>query len=728
MIVSLCLSLPVIGQNLAAFSGTKTPVTATIPNITAAPLSRGPGLTVASGTTFNSGNWATGAKVDPNDYIQWSITAAAGYFININELQINFDRDPDGMSHFFTGNGPAKIRIRTSLDNYRSDLYSNDKVSNSGQSPIIETNLNSELGGSITFRLYGYASNIGMLGPLGTFDIEGGLGKVLGLDNTGIRIAGTLTYDGLHYSDGVWTPNPPNAHTRDKNILILNGTYTESRHVQVKNLIVSPGAKIVIKKTGALTVNGDLTTSNNVILQSDANKYSSLIVQGEVIGTAKYQRQAQTTTRMGVASNELLISAPVTGESFKVFRTENKNIVSNSINSLFLFGPFNKIKGTYTLYSNTEKEVLTVATGYKAAATTTGSFTFTGAVNTSDIKKNILNSGPANAEWNLIGNPYPSYISLSEFLAVNTSQWSSTAAGIYSYDPEVSNGWMVQNLAYLTLHPNAKINPGQGFMVASKIGGATVTFTPAMRSVGDRDEFAVRKDSIAKNVGFLKLKLANGILNYNTDFYFNDQSTKGLDPGYDARVYGDQLPDFAIYSHLAEKNTGLPMAVQSLAYTDLLDDTIIPLGINASEGQHITISMADVMLPKEINVYLEDKLANTYTLLNTNDYTFFTNSKVSKTGRFFLHVSNATLSFGSKAFAGPRLFTSNASKVLQIEGKIAPNTLVYIYDLNGRLVLITQLNETTNSNQINLSLLESGLYIVKLKAGTLEKIKKIMLN
>ncbi|MGV8815928.1 MAG: T9SS type A sorting domain-containing protein [Gelidibacter sp.] len=728
IIFALLISLPIIGQDIAAFSGTKTPAAVTIPNMTSEPLSRGPGLTVGSGPTFNSGNWTTSAKLDTNHYIQWSVTAAAGYIINITELQINYDRDPDGMSHFFTGNGPAKIKIRTSLDNFKSDIYSNEKVSNSGQSPIIKTTLYSEPGGTITFRLYGYSANIGMLGPLGNLDIEGGLGKVLGLDNTGIRLAGNLTYDGLLYSNGKWTPHAPNAQTGNKNTLILNGIYTEASNVKVRNLKVSAEAGIIIQKTGSITVNGDLETSNNLTLKSDSDDYSSLIVKGEVTGTAKYQREVQTKNVMGVTRNEVLISAPLTGESFKAFRAANPNILSNSMNSLFLFGPFNKITGTFSQYTNTEKEVFKAANGYKATSTNNGSFTFTGMVNTNEIKKNILNSGPAYAEWNLIGNPYPSYIKLSEFLNANNPQLAPTSAGIYVYDPKISNGWIVQNLAYLTLHPNTKIKPGQGFMMASKTGGGTISFTPSMRTTGKTDNFKVNTDTIAKNVGFLKLNLSSGILNYSTEFYFNDLSTRGLDPGYDAGVYGSQTPDFAIYSHLVENNSGLDLAIQSLPYTNLLSTTIIPLGVNASADQKITLSIADAIIPEETEVYLEDRLTNNFTLLNSNNYTFFTNSKTSKTGRFFLHLTNSTLTFGSNGKNLPEIFATNGSHILHVKGLIEPNSIVSIYDLQGRLMLSVQLDNNSKNNQINISTIKSGMYLVKFRAGSLEKVKKIFIK
>ena len=471
-----------------------------------------------------------------------------------------------------------------------------------------------------------------------------------------------------------------------------------------------------------------MATANNVTLQSDSENYSSLIVNGEVTGTVKYQRQVEIKTTMGVAGNEILISAPVTGEPFKTFRATNPNIVSNKIKSLYLFGPFNKIKGAYTIYSNTENKAFEVATGYKAASTNNGSFTFTGDVNTSVVKKDIQNSGPSYAEWNLIGNPYPSYIKLSDFLIENNSQFSSTAAGIYDYDRAVSHGWTVQNLAYLTLYPNTKIKPGQGFMVASKREGGTVSFTPHMRTVKESDKFIPTNNLKNKNVGFIKLNLSNGIQNYHTDLYFNNQSTKGLDPGYDARVYGDKTPDFAIYSHLVEKDADIEMAVQSLAFTDLSNDIIIPLGVNASKGQHIILSISETVLPEEIEVYLEDKLANTFTLLNTANYTFFANSKVSGTGRFFLHLTNSTLAFGTNIIGIPQMFTSNGGRTLHINGTIEANSVISVFDFQGRVLFSTKLEEDSENKPIDISTLKKGMYVLKLKTGSFEQIMKVIIE
>lgn len=726
MLLSFSMALPLWSQDIAAFSGTKNPTTATVPNITAEALSRGPGLTVGGGNTFNSGGWATGNKLDPNDYIQWSVTADPGYVIRIKEFQINFDRDPDGMSHFFAGNGPAKIRIRSSLDNYKSDLYANDKISNSGQSPNIETSLTSTPGGTITFRLYGFASNIGMLGDLGTLDIEGDLGEVLGLPNTGIRLSGDVTYDGLLFTQGTWTPHAPNQNTGDQNVLIQNGIFSASEKIQVKNLWVAPQAGIVIQKRGAITVNGNLTTSDNVVLQSDTDSFSSLIVKDTVIGTATYQRQVTITPPLGGAGNQILLSAPVTGELFNVFRANNPNIMSTS-KTAYAFGPLNKTKGNYVTYGKSETAKLTPATGYKTAIAKNGTFTFTGTVQTDTVAKIIHHSGALEAPWNLIGNPYPSYVTVADFLAANKTQLNPNLFGIYSFDADPSNGWQVRNLAYLTMHPRAKMVPGEGFMVAAQKEGGQIIFTPEMRNAGALDPFDSGRNSSEEKVGFFKVHLTNGILKTQTDFYFNEQSTLGMDRGYDAGIYESRPRAFSIYSQLVEKDASLNLAIQSLPYAQLSDHTIIPLGLEAAQGQELTIQIEELKLPAETEIYLEDKLRGSFTLLNSDDYMFYTTSEVSGTGRFFLHVVNATLSYGYSDFDNLQVYTENGGRILRVTEKKTTNTLVTVFDMQERLLISVELDQETVKHGVDLSGLDSGMYLVKVKTGKLEKIKKIII-
>src|SRR5690606_27587769 len=198
-----------------------------------------------------------------------------------------------------------------------------------------------------------------------------------------------------------------------------------------------------------------------------------------------------------------------------------------------------------------------------------------------------------------------------DFLAANGSQFDTNSYGVYGYDDSADN-YAIWNEAYALGNPQAMIAPGQGFFVAATTSGGSISFTPSMRSTGDSDDFIPNRSS---QMAHLKLNASMGNKNHTTDFYFFDMTSSALDPGFDASVFGNNAPATAIYSQLVQGNTGIDMAIQSLAYTDLGSDIAVPLGINASTGQSVTISIATTTLPAGIEVFLEDTSNNTFTLL-----------------------------------------------------------------------------------------------------------------
>src|SRR5690606_34248918 len=111
------------------------------------------------------------------------------------------------------------------------------------------------------------------------------------------------------------------------------------------------------------------------------------------------------------------------------------------------------------------------------------------------------------------------------------------------------------------------------------------SFNPHMRSSGKPIPFNLRKPSPKDKVGYLNIAMTSGVLQYNTEFYFNEASSKGLDPGYDAEIFGGKAPEFAIFSTLTENNKTLEMAVQSFAFKDFTEGTTISLGLNTTQGQ-----------------------------------------------------------------------------------------------------------------------------------------------
>jgi hypothetical protein len=518
-------------------------------------------------------------------------------------------------------------------------------------------------------------------------------------------------FNGLIYSNGSWTPYAPNNTTGAEDALVLDGTCTITTDIELNDVTINSGAEAVVDATGSMITNGDIVSDGTLTLNSVSNNYSSLIPNGTVTGNIRYFRHTNNTAAVGEEDANDLIAPPVSGQAFNVFVGNNGNIVNGNGGTTYLFGPFDKTTNTYLLYSNTETATLDAGTGYRAASTDNSTFEFVGAVNTSTVDVPVVVSGPNYPEWNLVGNPYPSYITLADFLAANSSQLASPSVGIYGYDGDASDGWMIWNQAYSDLNPNAIITPGQGFLVASVAGGGNISFTPAMRTTGNSDDFIAGRNGIS----YLKLNLTNGSDVYHSEFYVSDNASLGLDPGYDARTFGSIAPSFSIYSQLVEENDGTDMAIQAISDSDISNNAIIPLGINASAGQQLTISLSDNMLPNDIDVYLEDRQNNIFTLLNDTDYILTAASDLQGIGRFYLRFSQGTLSIDETGLDTLQVLSLDNPKRIVVKGQILESTEFILYDIRGREVLKRDLVEGTTINTIDTSQFTKGVYLVKLK-------------
>jgi N-acetylneuraminic acid mutarotase len=538
-----------------------------------------------------------------------------------------------------------------------------------------------------------------------------------------------VPFDGLIYNGTTWSPKAPNEITTSDNALIMSGEYIVSSDIEVNDLTVETGASLIIEAGNSLKTNvlGDINVNGNgfIELRSTATSYSSLIPQGAVVGNVIYKRHVNNNDIDATGSNDL-IAPPLSGQAFNEFLINNSNIVSNSDNTLYLFGPFNKKIGAYDIYGASETATLNAGTGYRAASTDTGTFSFTGTVNTGPVRITISNSGPAFQEWNLIGNPYPSYLNLATFLTTNITAFGTNSAAIYGYDGDASDGWTVWNQATAASHPDYLITPGQGFFVASEASGGPINFLPAMRVKGQSDDF-IEGRSASSLPGFLKLGLNQNEKTYYTDFYFNPNASRGLDKGYDAQIWGGNAPNFSLFSYLVEDNAGLPMVIQSLGETDYAD-VQIPLGINANVGEQISISISENTLPSTIDVYLEDLLLQTTVLLNTSDYVLTPSNALSTTGRFFLRFTDSALSSETSLFNRLHVFNDSQNQSIVISGLITEPSIAKLYDVQGRQVISSVLHLNTSSQNIKVNGLEKGIYIISIESASEKMTQKLIIR
>ncbi|WP_422104225.1 HYR domain-containing protein [Winogradskyella sp.] len=521
--------------------------------------------------------------------------------------------------------------------------------------------------------------------------------------------------DWLVYENSAWN-EAPSQGTGARNALVRKSeALTLGADISLNTLIVEPDADVDVSPSVTLGI-------TDIVLESTSTDYASLILDGTLSGTTvTYRRHVNQVATSG--GNDL-ISPPVTGQTFDGLLAANGNIPSNTAGTLYLFGPFDKTSGSYLTYSSTATDALTPGMGYRAATTDNGTLDFSGGINRSGVSVSISNSGPLEfSKWNLIGNPYPSYINVQAFLnnATNASVLGATNVAIYGYDGDASDGWTIYNLNTTTA--GTVIAPGQGFFVSTENGG-WISFSPSMRSHGSSDDFITGRTTDDNQ--HLRLQLAgNGNVSH-TDLYFNGNSTYGLDPGYDAGVFGNVAGAFSIYSRLVADDQGIDLAIQSLPQDIYTSDDLVPLGINAGAGTSLTIGIESSNLPQDVDIYLMDVQEQQVAHLNTETFGITPTGDLNGTGRFYLGFSNGLLSTGSHEIDRVRVYAREGH--ILIEGQLVESTDFKLYDIQGRLVMQGALEPHVMVRHIEAGALNGGVYLVELNNGDVRKAHKVILD
>ncbi|SDS15294.1 T9SS type A sorting domain-containing protein [Winogradskyella sediminis] len=530
--------------------------------------------------------------------------------------------------------------------------------------------------------------------------------------------------------------------TVNDGVLKLQGNLTNS------DIVVKSGATLVIDGDvtvksitvdagGYVQVNSDtsLTLTNALTLESTSTLFSSLISDGTISGTVNYKRFVNTIST-GTGGNDLislpLMSTGLTFDTFISYGTNATDIADNG--TYYAFAPYNNLNATaYENFTMSSTDILLRAKGYRVATDSGNLLIFTGTPENGTVTIPIVNPA-TGSKWNLIGNPYPSYVDADLFLSPdNTNLLDPSAVAIYAYNsgtytgsaPTTGNFTIINKATIAALtEENFNIAPGQGFFVASNATGGAIAFTPAMRTNSGVDDYISGR---ARNVNeFFKINLIS-TETYATSIFFNSNASLGLDPGYDAAVYGETPQNYPIFSHLVEDNTGTAMALQAIDNTNL-NTVSIPLGVNANQGETITFSIDASNLSSTTLVYLEDTVANTYTLLNSEDYTVTPVTNLSGTGRFYLRFENTTLSTVDTTKNPINIYHNPGKKAIVVTGVLKAPTNAVIYDINGRKVSSIVLESNSESQSIDVSQFRSGLYMIQLIDAVQIKTKKLVIH
>ena len=491
-----------------------------------------------------------------------------------------------------------------------------------------------------------------------------------------------------------------------------------------QNLTINSGATLTISKDGKLTVSGSLTNSGTLNIEQDADESGSLIAKSASTPTI-------TLKKYLVGSQWTLIGIPVTGE---VVNDIDDNLATNSGKSAIGYWDNDKAGGAGWVTfdtGSTDANELVPTRGYEIMRSSSGTVSFTGTMLNSDQTQAITTESGTNGNWNLVGNPFPSYLNMTDdsgdatnnFLTANASALGNGAyVAVYAWD-----GSNYDTYNQSDGDNQEKMAPGDGFFVYAS-SDTNVSFTEAMQEhdggLGFVGSVAPPSDlmngsnnsEVLNREVYYKLKMDDQSENKHVLISFTDQSTKGLDPGYDAGVF--RIGNSHIYTKLLKDDNGIGFSIQSLPYSEI-NNVVVPLAID-SKSSKISIDVVQNTLPNGTLVYMEDRSLKTFVEIN-NDYTINTNSELNGYGRFYLHFTNDII---------PELPTDGDFRIFKISenevrlmGDSDKNYNANIYDFSGRLI------KTLNfDHKVDVSNLKKGIHVLKLSSEGVITTKKFVVE
>jgi trimeric autotransporter adhesin len=269
------------------------------------------------------------------------------------------------------------------------------------------------------------------------------------------------------------------------------------------------------------------------------------------------------------------------------------------------------------------------------------------------------------------------------------------------------------------------IQPGQGFIVKSKVGGGSISFTQAMRYHDISSMFF--KKSAESPWPFIQLQVSSDDREASTLIAFNYYMTRGLDPTYDAGQFGADA-GFNLYTRLVEDDKGVKFAIQALPDYGF-EDMVIPVGFDFAGGGEVTFSVADLDLPAGALAILEDRDLDVFTDLEKENYTVSLDQDTEGPGRFFLHTDTQITSVEDIIDEAGRevMQIYSFGKEVFILGEVPVNSFAALYDLTGRQVK-TQRLMSSERNSFRVDDLERGVYIVKVSGTDLVRTARIFIE
>ena len=478
----------------------------------------------------------------------------------------------------------------------------------------------------------------------------------------------TTTWNGT-----TWNPSYPTSLYN----AIIDGNYNDAGFA-CNNLTINAGKQMTVA-SGTLAVEGNLT------IKSDVTGTATLIDNGTVTvtGTSNVEQYLSS-------SRNWYMSSPVTGATIPIGNTYYKYVEAGNNGS--------------TWASVAPGSQFDLMTGYIVKPASEITFVFSGALNTGTKSRTDLTStATAKAGFNLVGNPYPSYVSWDAATKANlgsTIWYRTQTGGVYEFHTYNSSGAIG-----VPTGTTGIIAPMQSFWVRANAGTTgRLEFTNAMRSHQNANS-NLFKSPVAVTQKVLRLQVSNGTNTDETVVYFNPYASNDFDI-YDSEKMSNgnnAIPEIFTQAGTEE------VVINGLKSVETKN--IVPLGFRTGAANTFTIKVTEISnFDADTKIILMDNTVE-HDITDGNLYSF-TSDVASTNNRFtviFKSNSNITGLNNLTDKQSISVFRNANNHIVVMRDIFTQTGIITVCNALGQKILSTTI--TGASTEINKTF-NPGIYFV----------------
>lgn len=484
------------------------------------------------------------------------------------------------------------------------------------------------------------------------------------------------------------------------------------KNISLKNISVKPGGRLTLK-------NGLTLNTKSLVLQSDptGTTETATFVDNNLVASPSVTATVQQYLTSG---RNWYISSPVSASTSKVF-------TASSEHPLYWYDEAHGSTAQWAQITNTSTPLVPLK-GYIANLATSGYVSFTGTLNTGTQSITVYRTAGQKKEgFNLVGNPYPSYLDwdlATKTNLINTIWYRTKNTNTYVFDTYNSTGGIGTNntgKGIVTKH----IPPMQAFWVRVEAGktSGTLTVDNTMRSHSQGGNPFKSPAQLNSSQSVVRMQISNGVNSDEAIVYFNNNASDGYD-NYDSPKMSNESKSIPEIYTLAGNEQMCINGLNSIKYNEEL-----PLGFNTEKANTFTLQATEISnFDADTKIILKDNLLNTMQELTVGTAYNFSSDITNTTNRFSLIFKSTGITTNlNQGLVKPAITAFediNGHIVVSFEGIIAGQGDIKVYNSFGQIVENAVLQSPiTVLNKI----LPTGVYFIKINYKSFDYCQKIHL-